>query len=112
MNVQSAPVPPSDQNLKLEITGLSCAGCVRRAETALNGVSGVDEARVNLATRKAEVSHDGSLTPSMAAEALAKAGYPAAEEALTLDITGATCASCASPISTTRPSPSLPAACW
>lgn len=95
MNVQSAPVPPSDQILKLEITGLSCAGCVRRAETALNGVAGVDEARVNLATRKAEVSHDGSLTPDMAAEALAKAGYPAAEEAVTLDITGATCASCA-----------------
>ncbi|KGM48967.1 ATPase [Pseudooceanicola atlanticus] len=86
--------------LRLEVTKLSCAGCVRRAETALSGVPGVASARVNLATRKAEVAHDGSLTPRAAAEALSRAGYPAAEDHLRLDITGATCASCARRIET------------
>ncbi|MFD1194194.1 heavy metal translocating P-type ATPase [Seohaeicola saemankumensis] len=83
-----------EQTLRLDVTGLSCAGCVRRAEAALSGVEGVQEARVNLATRTAEVSHDGTVTPSGAAAALAKAGYPAAEEDLRLAVDGATCGSC------------------
>lgn len=105
MNLQTPSTPASDPNqpddlLRLEVTKLSCAGCVRRAETALSGVPGVASARVNLATRKAEVTHDGSLTPRAAAEALSQAGYPAAEDHLRLDITGATCASCARRIET------------
>jgi len=83
-----------EPTLRLDVTGLSCAGCVRRAEAALSGVDGVREARVNLATRRAEVAHDGALTPALAAAALAKAGYPAAEDDLRLHIDGATCGSC------------------
>ena len=83
-----------EQILRLDVTGLSCAGCVRRAETALSGVEGVREARVNLATKRADIAHDGAVTPRLAAEALAKAGYPAAEEDIRLSIAGATCGSC------------------
>lgn len=83
-----------EQTLRLDVTGLSCAGCVRRAEAALSGVEGVHEARVNLATRRAEVTHGGDVTPAIAADALARAGYPAAEEDLRLMVEGATCGSC------------------
>ncbi|WP_407496181.1 heavy metal translocating P-type ATPase [Pseudooceanicola sp. MF1-13] len=100
MNIQTADTPTHDHKLKLEVTKLSCAGCVRRAETALNGAGGVTGALVNLATRKAEVHHDGTLTAAQAAEALAKAGYPAAKDDITLDIDGATCASCSRRIET------------
>lgn len=83
-----------EQTLRLDVTGLSCAGCVRRAEAALSCVDGVREARVNLATKRAEVAHDGALNPMAAAAALSKAGYPAAEADLRLIVEGATCGSC------------------
>ncbi|MDY6836753.1 MAG: heavy metal translocating P-type ATPase [Thermodesulfobacteriota bacterium] len=41
----------------LNIGGMTCAACVRRIETALNMVDGVDNASVNLATGKATVIH-------------------------------------------------------
>lgn len=83
-----------EQTLRLDVTGLSCAGCVRRAEAALSGVEGVREARVNLATKRAEVAHNGAPSPASLASALSKAGYPAAEDDMRLTVEGATCGSC------------------
>ena len=40
------------------VTGMHCAGCVRRIETAIAQVSGVRSASVNLATREAQVSFE------------------------------------------------------
>ncbi|MGI3166330.1 heavy metal translocating P-type ATPase [Pseudooceanicola sp. 200-1SW] len=91
-------IVPQDQTLTLEVTGLNCGGCVRRAETALSDMPGTRAARVNLATRKAEIDHDGSLTPAAVAARLQEAGYPAAETTLVLDVEGATCGSCAARI--------------
>ncbi|MBY5971233.1 heavy metal translocating P-type ATPase [Ferrimonas balearica] len=88
----------SPHTLTLEVTGLNCGGCVRRAETALSEMPGTREARVNLATRKAEIEHDGSLTPAAVAARLQEAGYPASETTLVLDVEGATCGSCAARI--------------
>ena len=88
----------SPHTLTLEVTGLNCGGCVRRAETALSEMPGTCEARVNLATRKAEIEHDGSLTPAAVAARLQEAGYPASETTLVLDVEGATCGSCAARI--------------
>jgi Cu+-exporting ATPase len=42
----------------LEITGMTCASCVRRIEKKLNKLDGVDDARVNLATEVATVTYD------------------------------------------------------
>ncbi len=88
------------ETLSFEVTGLNCAGCVRRAETALQGVEGVDQAAVNLATRRAEVSFHTPANPNALMAALAKAGYPAKTETITLDVSGATCASCVGRIET------------
>ena len=42
----------------LEITGMTCASCVRRIEKSLNKVDGVNTAQVNLATEVATVTYD------------------------------------------------------
>lgn len=86
------------QTLRLEVTGMTCGGCVRRAETALSGVDGVSAARVNLATRRAEVDMAGTGSIKTLAQALEKAGYPAAIEDMRLQVDGATCGSCAARI--------------
>jgi copper chaperone CopZ len=43
---------------RLSLTGITCAGCVSRVETALNNVEGVVAAAVNLAERTASVEGD------------------------------------------------------
>ena len=86
------------ESLSFQLTGLSCASCVHRAESALTSVDGVNSARVNLATGRADVTYQ---RPAKAAEIFAAAndaGYPAAIEEVALDVEGATCASCVSRI--------------
>ena len=81
------------QRLDFEIDGLSCAGCVGRAETAIKGVPGVSGAEVNLATRSARVAlEDGDA--QQVSRALDAAGYPAVPHRQRLEIAGMTCASC------------------
>ena len=80
--------------ITFDVEGLSCAGCVRRAETAMAGVEGVDEAAVNLATAKATVKFHAPASARAIFEATAAAGYPAAKQDIVLDVEGATCASC------------------
>ncbi len=63
----------------LEIQGMTCASCVRRVERALRAVPGVQEATVNLATERASVTYDASLTTHDAlAQAVRNAGYEVA----------------------------------
>ena len=71
----------SAHELTLDISGMTCASCVRRVERALSQVPGVQACSVNLATNQALVE----LPSAPSAEALngallaavAKAGYEA-----------------------------------
>ena len=65
------------QNYRLSVAGMSCAGCVANVEKTLQSVPGVDEAVVNFAEHTAEVS--GQVEVRTLIEAIAKAGYEAAE---------------------------------
>ncbi|AHD10981.1 heavy metal translocating P-type ATPase [Phaeobacter gallaeciensis] len=85
---------PHVRELNIEVTGLSCAGCVGRAERALASVSGVQEASVNLATSKARIVGSSEISAEDLRGALKTAGYPAAEAMIELQISGLTCASC------------------
>jgi cation transport ATPase len=49
---QSAP----SSSLTLSLSGLTCAGCVRKVETALSKSEGVRQAHVNFATSRAQVA--------------------------------------------------------
>ena len=48
------------EKLYLNVTGMHCASCVASIERELNQLAGVEECRVNLATRSAEVAFDKS----------------------------------------------------
>ena len=61
---------------RLSLTGITCAGCVSRVETALNNVEGVVSASVNLAERTASV--DGDVRADDLITAVVGAGYDAA----------------------------------
>lgn len=60
----------------LALQGMTCGGCVRRAETALTGVPGVMTAEVNLASQQARVVLLPATDPATVLAALDKAGYP------------------------------------
>ena len=47
-----------NENLNIQIEGMTCATCVTRVEKALKKVPGVVEASVNLATEEAHVIVD------------------------------------------------------
>jgi Cu+-exporting ATPase len=56
------------------IDGLSCAHCVRRVETALNGISGV-KAEVCLESRSASVMVPDGVEDKILIDAVTDAGY-------------------------------------
>ncbi|PSQ77408.1 MAG: copper-translocating P-type ATPase [Bacteroidetes bacterium QH_7_62_13] len=60
----------------LTVQGMSCASCVSRVEDALEAVSGVAEATVNLATDRATVRYvPGAAEPADFTVAIREAGY-------------------------------------
>ncbi|WP_088051916.1 heavy metal translocating P-type ATPase [Virgibacillus dakarensis] len=81
----------------LNIEGMTCASCVQTVEKATRKLSGVQEANVNLATEKLNISFDENAisVPEIQA-AVDKAGYKALTDTQqkTFAITGMTCASC------------------
>ena len=83
------------KRLNLPIEGMTCASCVFHVEGALNGVAGVTNATVNLATEKAVVEIEGPDVPvERLVEAVSQAGYKIPHATMTLNIGGMTCASC------------------
>jgi P-type Cu+ transporter len=59
------------------IGGMTCASCVRRVEKALAKVPGVEQVSVNLATEKATVHAEPSVSRDQLLAAVTKAGYEA-----------------------------------
>ncbi|HEX6820347.1 MAG TPA: heavy metal translocating P-type ATPase [Ktedonobacterales bacterium] len=66
-------------SVTLEISGMTCASCVRRVEKGLLKLPGVAEASVNLATERARVTYDpDAVQPADLIRAVERAGYGAA----------------------------------
>jgi len=60
----------------LNVEGMTCAACVRRVEQAIVGLDGVEEATVNLATEKVQVSFfPEKVSESDFQDVVEKAGY-------------------------------------
>ncbi|MFC0444381.1 heavy metal translocating P-type ATPase [Pseudidiomarina halophila] len=64
------------QNVQLQLSGMSCAGCAKSIERALKTVNGVDEVQVNFATEVAAVAGSDLDTKALTA-AVKDAGYDA-----------------------------------
>lgn len=74
----SDPPRPSPSTVTLAIDGMTCASCVRRVERALAKVPGVETARVNLATERADVTvATGPGDRDQLIAAVRRAGYEA-----------------------------------
>ncbi|ARS54376.1 copper-translocating P-type ATPase [Kushneria konosiri] len=74
-DTSTSPDKASGEAIELQLSGITCAGCVRTIQNALDHVQGVDEAQVNFATRSARVR--GSATASDLIRAVEQAGYGA-----------------------------------
>jgi Cu+-exporting ATPase len=74
---QAAQPSAAGGHLALEVTGMTCASCVRRVERALEEVPGVAAATVNLAAASADVTLAQPVDPGVLITAVADAGYQA-----------------------------------
>jgi len=66
-----------DRAITLDITGMTCASCVRRVERALSKVEGVETASVNYAAETARVTLAADVATDVLVAAVQKAGYAA-----------------------------------
>jgi heavy metal translocating P-type ATPase len=95
MNLTASTVRGSAApKIALPIEGMSCASCVGRVEKALNAVSGVAHANVNLATERADVALLRAVDTQALVRAVERIGYEVPRETFDLTIHGMTCASC------------------
>ncbi len=85
----------STKQITLPVIGMTCASCVTTIEGALNNLSGVEKAGVNLAGGKASVTYDPARVgvPQLV-QAVTDVGYEIGTEQVTLQVSGMTCASC------------------
>lgn len=91
-----------EKQSSFRITGMTCATCAARVEKALSEAPGVSSASVNLASEKATVAYNPSVTSEEAlVSAVANAGYGVATAEITLDLIGMTCVNCAQTIEST-----------
>ncbi|MBO0740736.1 MAG: heavy metal translocating P-type ATPase [Hyphomicrobiaceae bacterium] len=63
----------------LAVEGMHCGGCMRQVEQALAALPGVDGARANLSANRVTAVHSPVLKTTELVEALARAGFKAAE---------------------------------
>jgi Cu+-exporting ATPase len=73
--------PPEETELTQDtfrVTGMTCAGCVRRVETTLAALDGVNSATVNLMTEEAVVAYDpAQLTTETIEQVVSALGFEA-----------------------------------
>ncbi|WP_026575938.1 heavy metal translocating P-type ATPase [Bacillus sp. UNC438CL73TsuS30] len=90
------------QNIKettIQISRMTCAACAIRIEKGLNKLEGVERANVNLALEKSNVKYNPEKIKVEDIEKKIKdLGYEVVNEKTEFDITGMTCAACATRI--------------
>ncbi len=83
----------------IQITGMTCAACATRIEKGLNKMDGVEQASVNLALEKSSIKYDPSkLSEADFEKKIEALGYGVVKQKAEFDITGMTCAACATRI--------------
>lgn len=89
----------NEHQATLQITGMTCAACATRIEKGLSRMEGVSRANVNLALEQATVTYDPKQSDLRAMEhKIESLGYGTIKEKMDFEITGMTCAACATRI--------------
>ncbi|WP_379128167.1 heavy metal translocating P-type ATPase [Paenibacillus sp. sgz500958] len=88
-----------EEQLTVQITGMTCSACAARIEKGLSRMDGVARANVNLALEQATVGFDPKVSglPQIE-EKIRSLGYDTVRESADFDITGMTCAACSARI--------------
>lgn len=82
-----------------QITGMTCAACATRIEKGISRMEGVEKANVNLALEKSSIQYDPSkLSEADFEKKIDALGYGVVKQKAEFDITGMTCAACATRI--------------
>ncbi|KOF11304.1 ATPase P [Planococcus glaciei] len=82
-----------------QITGMTCAACATRIEKGISKMEGVEQANVNLALEKSSIQYDPSkLNEGDFEKKIEALGYGVVKQKAEFDITGMTCAACATRI--------------
>ncbi|WP_342434769.1 heavy metal translocating P-type ATPase [Paenibacillus sp. FSL H7-0442] len=88
-----------DKQTTLHITGMSCAACASRIEKGLKRIDGVAQANVNLALEQVSISYDPKQVEiAEFRDKIASLGFGTVSEEANLNVTGMTCAACATRI--------------
>ncbi len=83
----------------IQITGMTCAACATRIEKGLNKMEGFEQANVNLALEKSSIKYDPSkLSEEDFEQKIEALGYGVVKQKAEFDISGMTCAACATGI--------------
>ena len=83
----------------LQINGMTCSACANRIEKGLSKIEGVEKANVNYALERSTITYDPAQTNvNEFTERIKKLGYSVVQEKVNFDISGMTCAACATKI--------------
>ncbi|WP_318616805.1 heavy metal translocating P-type ATPase [Sporosarcina sp. YIM B06819] len=83
----------------LQINGMTCAACANRIEKGLSKIEGVEKANVNFALESSTIVYDPAKTNvNEFKERVEKLGYSVVQSKVNFDISGMTCAACATRI--------------
>lgn len=89
----------SMKEVHVQISGMTCAACATRIEKGLNKLEGVESATVNLALEKSTIKYDSNKLSELDFEHKIEAlGYGVVKEKAEFEVTGMTCAACATRI--------------
>ncbi|MDQ0297765.1 Cu+-exporting ATPase [Salibacterium salarium] len=84
------------EEISLNISGMTCAACANRIEKGLNKIEGVENVNVNLATERSNVTYNPEQTsPEEFEEKIEKLGYQVEHDKAEFNVIGMTCAACA-----------------
>ncbi len=83
----------------LQINGMTCSACATSIEKGISKMEGVEQANVNLALERTSIQYDPEKTDVDAFKQKIKdLGYDVVQEKVDFDISGMTCAACATKI--------------
>lgn len=89
----------SQKEVTLQITGMTCAACATKIEKGLKKLEGVEDATVNLALERTTVKYQSEQTDvNKFKDKIQALGYGTISDKVEFDITGMTCAACATKI--------------
>ncbi|WP_210470792.1 heavy metal translocating P-type ATPase [Sporosarcina sp. 6E9] len=89
----------STKEQTLKISGMTCSACANRIEKGLSRIEGVEKANVNYALESSSIVYDPTKTNvNEFRERVERLGFGVVLEKVDFDITGMTCAACATRI--------------